>query len=534
MKKFHTLFFFLLTTISVFAQSPEKMSYQAVIRDATNTLLTNQSVGMQISILQTTINGTSVYTETQTVTTNINGLVSIEIGSGVSSDSFSAIDWSAGPYFIKTETDPDGGDVYTITGTSQLMSVPYAMYAKTSGSSTPGPQGAQGAQGPQGATGPIGPTGATGDEGVQGIQGGQGPQGAPGAAGPQGPASTVPGPQGATGPIGPTGATGDDGSPGTQGATGPIGPTGATGDQGLQGVTGPSGADGATGPLVSGTTGQSLIHDGSSWGASSSLTITAPISEETISTSSRYTSGPNTTWTHVYTLTTSEDGVSSQGTQTLAMNITSLPSGGANYRVIKTVSNGNFYNGPAQALSLGANSISVAAVSFDRTVKIQFSSGAITYNSLVVNGVTITLGSTAPIVNVTGQTTISTLSGDGTRMVTVDANGLLTATALPTDGATGPAGPAGADGADGAQDVTDEFSATADQTSFTLTQTPSSLSKVKMYVNGIRVSNSAYSWSGTTLTYNATNNGGYALSTNDRIQLDYSHGGSSDSTASRQ
>ena len=216
------------------------------------------------------------------------------------------------------------------------------------------------------------------------------------------------------------------------------------------------------------------------------------------------------------------------------MNITSLPSGGANYRVIKTVSNGNFYNGPAQALSLGANSISVAAVSFDRTVKIQFSSGAITYNSLVVNGVTITLGSTAPIVNVTGQTTISTLSGDGTRMVTVDANGLLTATALPTDGATGPAGPAGADGADGAQDVTDEFSATADQTSFTLTQTPSSLSKVKMYVNGIRVSNSAYSWSGTTLTYNATNNGGYALSTNDRIQLDYSHGGSSDSTASRQ
>ena len=506
MKKFHTLFFFLLTTISVFAQSPEKMSYQAVIRDATNTLLTNQSVGMQISILQTTINGTSVYTETQTVTTNINGLVSIEIGSGVSSDSFSAIDWSAGPYFIKTETDPDGGDVYTITGTSQLMSVPYAMYAKTSGSSTPGPQGAQGAQGPQGATGPIGPTGATGDEGVQGIQGGQGPQGAQGL----------------------------QGSPGPQGATGPIGPTGATGDQGLQGVTGPSGADGATGPLVSGTTGQSLIHDGSSWGASSSLTITAPISEETISTSSRYTSGPNTTWTHVYTLTTSEDGVSSQGTQTLAMNITSLPSGGANYRVIKTVSNGNFYNGPAQALSLGANSISVAAVSFDRTVKIQFSSGAITYNSLVVNGVTITLGSTAPIVNVTGQTTISTLSGDGTRMVTVDANGLLTATALPTDGATGPAGPAGADGADGAQDVTDEFSATADQTSFTLTQTPSSLSKVKMYVNGIRVSNSAYSWSGTTLTYNATNNGGYALSTNDRIQLDYSHGGSSDSTASRQ
>jgi len=126
-----TPFLFLLITFSFFAQSPEKMSYQAVIRDATNTLVTNQSVGMQISILQTT--GTAIYTETQTVSTNTNGLVSLEIGMGVTSDDFSAIDWKAGPYFIKTETDPTGGSSYTITGTSQLMSVPFAMYAKTSG-----------------------------------------------------------------------------------------------------------------------------------------------------------------------------------------------------------------------------------------------------------------------------------------------------------------------------------------------------------------------------------------------------------------
>ena len=124
---------FLLITFSFFAQSPDKMSYQAVIRDATNTLLTNQSVGMQISILQTATIGTTVYAETHTVTTNTNGLVSLEIGMGVTSDDFSAIDWSAGPYFIKTETDPTGGTSYTITGTSQLMSVPFAMYAKTSG-----------------------------------------------------------------------------------------------------------------------------------------------------------------------------------------------------------------------------------------------------------------------------------------------------------------------------------------------------------------------------------------------------------------
>ena len=120
----------LLLTLSSFAQAPEKMSYQAVIRGANNALVTNQQVGMQISILQ---GSTAVYEETQTPTSNTNGLVSLEIGTGtVISGSFTAIDWSADTYFIKTETDPTGGTNYTITGTSQLLSVPYALYAKTS------------------------------------------------------------------------------------------------------------------------------------------------------------------------------------------------------------------------------------------------------------------------------------------------------------------------------------------------------------------------------------------------------------------
>ena len=133
MKKFSPTLFLLFLSLCIYGQSPEKMSYQAVIRDASNTLVTNQSIGMQISILQTTITGTTVYAETHTVTTNLNGLVSLEIGTGSTSDTFSTIDWSAGPYFIKTETDPTGGSSYTITGTSQLMSVPFAMYAKSSG-----------------------------------------------------------------------------------------------------------------------------------------------------------------------------------------------------------------------------------------------------------------------------------------------------------------------------------------------------------------------------------------------------------------
>ncbi len=130
MKKTITLLAAVILTVSIWAQSPQKMSYQAVIRDASNTLVTSTAVGMQISILQTTSTGTAVYVETQTPTTNANGLVSIEIGGGtVVSGSFSAIDWSAGPYFIKTETDPAGGTTYTITGTSQLLSVPYALSA---------------------------------------------------------------------------------------------------------------------------------------------------------------------------------------------------------------------------------------------------------------------------------------------------------------------------------------------------------------------------------------------------------------------
>lgn len=135
MKKLYTFLTALILTTSVFAQAPEKMSYQAVVRGVDNTLLTSQEVGMQISILQGTVDGTPVYEETQIPTTNINGLVSIEIGSGtVISGAFNEIDWSDGLYFIKTETDPTGGVSYTITGTSQLMSVPYALHANTADS----------------------------------------------------------------------------------------------------------------------------------------------------------------------------------------------------------------------------------------------------------------------------------------------------------------------------------------------------------------------------------------------------------------
>ena len=121
---------FLLINTSIFAQAPQKMSYQAVIRNSSNALITSTPVGMQISILQGSSTGTAVYVETQTPSTNANGLASVEIGGGtVVFGNFSTINWANGPYFIKTETDPTGGTAYTITGTNELMSVPYALNA---------------------------------------------------------------------------------------------------------------------------------------------------------------------------------------------------------------------------------------------------------------------------------------------------------------------------------------------------------------------------------------------------------------------
>lgn len=141
MKRIFTLLALVALTLSVLAQSPDLMSYQAVVRDAQDDLLVNQAVAVQISILQGAPNGTAVYTEVHAVNTNDNGLISLMIGDGVTSDDFSTIDWGSGPYYIKTEIDPAGGTNYTITSTTQLVSVPYAKYAGEAGNGFSGDYG---------------------------------------------------------------------------------------------------------------------------------------------------------------------------------------------------------------------------------------------------------------------------------------------------------------------------------------------------------------------------------------------------------
>ncbi|MGK0364745.1 MAG: hypothetical protein ACI85O_001803 [Saprospiraceae bacterium] len=140
MKNLYIILMLPLCSVGLYAQSPEKMSYQAILRDAADVLIVNQGIGIQVSVLQSSASGTAVYVETHSATTNANGLVSLEIGIGTpTTGTFSGIDWSAGPYFLKRETDPtaSGGTNYTITGTTELLSVPFAMHAKTADNGIP-------------------------------------------------------------------------------------------------------------------------------------------------------------------------------------------------------------------------------------------------------------------------------------------------------------------------------------------------------------------------------------------------------------
>ena len=141
-------------------------------------MLVSTPVGMRISLVQSSPTGTVVFSETQTASTNANGLVSLQIGMGTAvSGTFTGINWAAGPYYVKTETDLAGGTNYTIISSNELLSVPYALF---SANGTPGPIGATG---PQGDQGPAGVAGTNGTNGTQGIQGETGAQGATGPAG---------------------------------------------------------------------------------------------------------------------------------------------------------------------------------------------------------------------------------------------------------------------------------------------------------------------------------------------------------------
>ena len=297
------LFFLVLFTPNskALAQAPDGVNYQAVIRNLSGALIANTTIAIRIQLKQTSASGTIVFQERHSVTTSAQGVVNLVIGQGtLLGGNFSTVNWATGPYFVSLGVSFTNGTNYLDYGSQQLMSVPYALYAKNAGNqlnqwrygnaipagalgamgdfylnmtngnvyyksaattwtltgNITGPAGAAGATGPTGLTGATGPAGAQGIQGVAGPTGPTGPTGLTGATGPAGAQGT----QGVAGPTGPTGLTGATGPAGAQGVAGPAGPTGPTGltgatgpagAQGLQGVAGPigpTGLTGATGP----------------------------------------------------------------------------------------------------------------------------------------------------------------------------------------------------------------------------------------------------------------------------------------------
>lgn len=134
MKSKLTIFltFFLMLSLAAFSQAPNSFKYQSMVRKADGSALVNQSVKVKISILKGSTSGTSVYSEVHSTTSNAFGIVNLSIGEGSEkSGSISMIDWSVDLYFVKVEMDENGGINYTLSSVSQLLSVPYALFANT-------------------------------------------------------------------------------------------------------------------------------------------------------------------------------------------------------------------------------------------------------------------------------------------------------------------------------------------------------------------------------------------------------------------
>ena len=298
-----------LLSWGVWGQAPQKMSYQSVMRNANNTVIAKCVVGLRISILQGSATGTPVYSETHITPTDHNGLLNVQVGTGANKVGiFSLIEWGTGPYFIKTEADPAGGSTYTIMGSSELLSVPYALYANNTsdnillGTTTDGIDLSKIVLGREyvfhmtpgldfGTMGTILFTDAndnhlegmlvsydkvsgniiikatevlgnqTGDRWTVKINGRRGYLGLTGSTGPIG-LTGAPGPTGQKGDTGTPGSNGSNGTNGYNGSTGPTGNTGATGATGPKGDTGNPGTNGTNGinggePVVTaGTTSQ--------------------------------------------------------------------------------------------------------------------------------------------------------------------------------------------------------------------------------------------------------------------------------------
>ena len=161
MRKLLLLFIGISLAIGLYAQAPQGFSYQAVIRNSEGLPLTEQSIGIQVS-LQNETGTINYYVETHNPTTTSLGIVNVSVGEGNQvSGSFEAIPWEQGNVFIKVEVDASGGSNFITLGTTKLMAVPFSLFAAS------GNQGPQGIQGPEGE---MGPQGLPGEDGFSAYQ----------------------------------------------------------------------------------------------------------------------------------------------------------------------------------------------------------------------------------------------------------------------------------------------------------------------------------------------------------------------------
>jgi hypothetical protein len=505
------LLLFLLATVSILAQTPEKMSYQVVLRDASNTLLTNQQVGIQISILQTTITGSAVYTEIQTATTNINGLVSLEIGTGTSSNNFSAIDWSTGPFFIKTATDPSGGSNYSIIGTSQLMSVPFALYAKTAESVLNSTWTTSGSDIYNSNTGNVG--------------------------------------IGTTTPSAKLDVNGNSIIGSTSGTFNERLLIGDVFGNNWAGIVHNDIGKSSNYALMQNRLGRTVLNASSAqWisfnissaekmrmDANGNLGIgtSAPSAKLDVAGTVKIVDGTEgagkvltsdgdglASWADAATGTDNQTAAEVPSTITGSIEATNVDAAIAELEAEKAPLASPTFTGNVTASSLvhssdpaynyirfvGNNDTQLAGSGFLR-LKVDEADKLFVRSSHMVSTVDLGVGHPTTYIptaklDVAGTVKIVDGTEGAGKVLTSDADGLASWQA-------------------GIREVADEFSATANQTTFTLTQAPSTNSKVKMYINGIRISNSAYPIAGNTLTYDPAENGMYTLLESDRIQFDY-------------
>lgn len=137
MKCILLLFLFLATGITISAQLPQKFNYQAIVRSNNGNIVANQPISIRFSIHDGTATGAIQFSETHSTTTNAFGLINLQVGTGtlVSGD-MSAVTWLNGSKFLKIEIDVTGGTAFAELATVELIAVPYALHAGSTGGFT--------------------------------------------------------------------------------------------------------------------------------------------------------------------------------------------------------------------------------------------------------------------------------------------------------------------------------------------------------------------------------------------------------------